>query len=70
MYFVCVLFYLLCFTQFLDAYGIKIILFDPINTQQLSHHSLILLVDNFRLHLKPPEAFIVIILMEEDVKSK
>ncbi len=37
--------YLLSFAQFLDAYGIMIILFDPIDTQQLSQESLILLFD-------------------------
>ncbi len=37
--------YLLSFAQFLDTYGIMIMLFDPIDTQQLSQDSLILLFD-------------------------
>ncbi len=39
------LLYLLSFTQFLDASGIMIMLFDLIDTQQLSQDSLILLFD-------------------------
>ncbi len=35
--------YLFSFTQYLDAYGIMIMLFDPTDTQQLSQDSLILL---------------------------
>ncbi len=37
--------YLLSFAQFLDAYGIMIILFNPTDTQQLSQDSLIVLTD-------------------------
>ncbi len=37
--------YLLTFTRFLDAYGIVIMLFDPIDAQQLSQESLILRFD-------------------------
>ncbi len=37
--------YLLSFTQFLDAYGIMFMLFDPIDTKQLSQDSLILQFD-------------------------
>ncbi len=55
--------YLLSFAQFLDAYGIVIMLFDPIDTQELSQDSLILLFDvtlDYTKYIKKvcPKAFI------------
>lgn len=44
--------YLLSFAQFLDIYGIMIMWFDPIDTQQLSQDSLILPLNLYVKNIK------------------